>query len=102
MALLPLHAAGEHSLGSTENTMSHVVSSYIPTLKALQFARKKTWVPPTAKKSRFLVVAMHKTPGQDDLNVADEIDAIQQHMLAPLHQLKSLKVRRLQLFSTKS
>lgn len=80
MALLPLHAAGEHSLGSTENTMSHVVSSYTPALKALQVARKKTWVPPTAKNSRVLVVAVHKTPVHDDLNVADEIAAIQQHV----------------------
>lgn len=80
MALLPLHAAGEHSLGSTENTMSHVVSSYAPTLKALQFARKKTWVPPTAKTSRVLVVAMHKTQGHDDLNLSGEIAAIQQHV----------------------
>lgn len=80
MALLPLHAAGEHCLGSTENTMSHVVSSYTPTLKALQVARKKTWVPLTAKKYRVLVVAMPKTPGYDDLNVADEIAAIQQHV----------------------
>lgn len=79
MALLPLHAAGEHSSGSTENTMSHVVSSYAPTLKALQVARKKTWIPPAVKKSRILVVAMHKTPNRDDLNVADEIAAIQQH-----------------------
>lgn len=80
MALLPLHAAGEHSLGSTENTMAHVISSYAPTLKALQFARKKTWVPPMAKKSKVLVVVMHKTPGHDDLNVADEIAAIRQHI----------------------
>lgn len=35
MALLPLHAAEEHRLGSTDNTMSHVVSSYAPTLKNL-------------------------------------------------------------------
>ena len=36
MALVPLHAAGEHIMGSTENTLSHVTSSYAPTLKALQ------------------------------------------------------------------
>lgn len=80
MALLPLHAAGEHSLGSTENTMSHVVSSYAPTLKALRSARKKTWASPTVYKSRILVVAMHQTPEQDDLNLADEIASIQQHV----------------------
>ena len=31
-ALLPLHAAGNHGPGSTENTMSHIVSSYAPSL----------------------------------------------------------------------
>lgn len=60
--------------------MSHVVCSYSPTLKALHFDRKKTWLPPTAKKSRVLIVAMPKTPGHDDLNVVDEITAIQQHI----------------------
>ena len=80
MALLPLHAAGEHSLGSTENTMSHVVSSYAPTLKALQFTRKSPWISPTVNKNKILVIAMHHTPDQDDLNVADEIASIQQHI----------------------
>ena len=45
MALLPLHAAGEHGMGSTDNTLSHVVSSYAPTLKALQFSQSKAWTP---------------------------------------------------------
>lgn len=80
MALLPLHAAGEHSLGSIENTMSHVVSSYAPTVKALQSARKTSWIPLTVNQSRILVVAMQQTPDQDDLNVTDEIASIRQHV----------------------
>ena len=41
-ALLPLHAAGDHRLCSSENTVSHMVSSSAPSLKALQFSQKKT------------------------------------------------------------
>ncbi|MCJ1262084.1 hypothetical protein MMC22_001954 [Lobaria immixta] len=80
MALLPLHAAGEHRLGSTDNTMSHVVSSYAPTLKNLQFSRGKLWTPTNAENSRVLVVAMPETPGHWNLNVSDEIAAIQRHI----------------------
>lgn len=80
MALLPLHAAGDHQLGSTENTMSHIVSSYMPSLKALQFSRKKTWTPPVTKDSKILIIKMHKTLGYADLNVEEEVTAIQQHI----------------------
>jgi hypothetical protein len=41
MALLPLHAAGDHTRGSSENTISHAVSSFAPTLKTLQFSKNK-------------------------------------------------------------
>ena len=76
MALLPLHAAGDHQLGSTENTMSHIISSYAPSLKALEFSQKKTWTPPNTESTKILIIAMHKTVGHDDLNVEDEVAAI--------------------------
>ncbi|KAF2809316.1 uncharacterized protein BDZ99DRAFT_388947, partial [Mytilinidion resinicola] len=76
MALLPLHAAGNHSSGSTDNTMSYAVSSYATSLKMLQHSRMKSWRPLTADKSKILVVAMHKTPGMDHLELKDEISAI--------------------------
>ncbi|KAF8250274.1 hypothetical protein K440DRAFT_659708 [Wilcoxina mikolae CBS 423.85] len=37
----PFHAAGDHSRGSTRNTISRVISSYIPTIRALFYARQK-------------------------------------------------------------
>lgn len=80
MALLPLHAAGEHRLGSTDDTMSHVVSSYAPTFKNLQFSRGKLWTPMNAGYSKVLAVAMPETPGHWNLNVSDEIAAIQRHV----------------------
>ena len=45
LALAPLHAAGYHDEGSTDNTLSHVVSSYSSTLRILQYARAKAWKP---------------------------------------------------------
>ena len=80
MSLLPLHAAGDHQVDSTENTMSHVVSSYAPSLKALQFSQKKAWTPPKTEDTKILVVTMPKTLGHADLNVEDEVAAIRQHV----------------------
>jgi len=37
----PFHAAGDHSQGSTRNTLNQAISSYIPTIKALSYARQK-------------------------------------------------------------
>ena len=61
-------------------TLSHVVSSYAPTLKVLHFSQAKAWTLLTSDNSKVLVVTMHKTPGLDDLNVGDEIATIQQHV----------------------
>lgn len=41
LATAPFHAAGDHSLRSTRNTISNAISSYIPTGKALLCAREK-------------------------------------------------------------
>jgi len=55
-----LHAAGHHSKGSTENTQSHVISSYISSFKALRYARERA----TQKMSRkqMLLVTMKSNP----------------------------------------
>jgi tetratricopeptide (TPR) repeat protein len=77
MSLVPIHAAGEHTPGSTENTISHVVSSYAPTLKALQFVLSKASVPITDTTQKILIVSMPSTPGHQQLNVEEEILAIE-------------------------
>lgn len=56
----PFHAAGDHSRGSTRNTLSRAISSYIPTIKALSFARQKKLDLHT--DPRLLLVAMPTTP----------------------------------------
>lgn len=80
MALLLLHAAGVHRLSSTNNTLSHVVSSYAPTLNALQFSRGKLWTSMIVENNKILIVGMLKTPDHENLNVSDEITAIRRYV----------------------
>lgn len=79
VALLPFHAAGNHGPGSNENTLSHLSSSYIPTLKMLHHSRKLQRGHNLIDK--VLVVTMPTTPARpgthhDPLNVDIEVDAI--------------------------
>ena len=76
---LPFHAAGDHSRGSTENTATWFISSYIPTLKALSFARERSWKENTGDElPKFLVIAMPETPGKAPLDYTiDELSAVQ-------------------------
>lgn len=79
LGAMPFHAAGDHSPGSNKNTISRVVSSYIPTLKALAYARERapTATSPTDnerdKKKKLdsqhslLLVTMDTTPGEGQL-----------------------------------
>ncbi|MCX4769808.1 CHAT domain-containing protein [Streptomyces sp. NBC_01285] len=69
LGLLPLHAAGYHSeLSGTapggergRTVMDRVVSSYTPTIRALQHARRHR--APVPRVHRSLIVAMPTTPG---------------------------------------
>lgn len=83
IALVPLHAAGEHILGSTENTLSHVTSSYTPTLKALQHSRSKPkphftymdW----PSELEMVIISMPTTPeGYKTLRLTEEVAAVQE------------------------
>lgn len=60
LAMAPFHAAGDHSPGSTRNTMSQANSSYIPTIKALVYARQKRLQ--LSASSRLLLINMPTTP----------------------------------------
>ncbi|KAI5836759.1 CHAT domain-containing protein [Morchella snyderi] len=64
LARAPFHAAGRHSRRSTENTYSHVISSYIPTIKALSYARRRKLQLLSRPDSSLLVVTMPTTPPQ--------------------------------------
>ncbi|RFU25267.1 hypothetical protein B7463_g11074, partial [Scytalidium lignicola] len=59
---MPFHAAGKHSPGSTENTFSHVISSYATSIKALSQSRTRCSVH-VGSQLKALVATMPVTPG---------------------------------------
>ncbi|CUS11436.1 unnamed protein product, partial [Tuber aestivum] len=73
LSMAPFHAAGDHSRGSTRNTISRAISSYIPTIKALTYApepsRKEK--PLGRQNPRLLLIPMPKTPGEASLPGVD-------------------------------
>ena len=72
-AFLPLHAAGHHETRFDPRPLTvldRVVSSTVPTVRALQQARHATAPTPgpdPGREGRVLVVALPHTPGQPDL-----------------------------------
>lgn len=73
----PFHAAGHHTKGSSNYTMSRVVSSYIPTVKALSYTRQQSFNLVSKRDARLLLVTMPTTPLHASLSgVEKEVDAI--------------------------
>ncbi|MEJ8639831.1 CHAT domain-containing protein, partial [Streptomyces sp. MS2.AVA.5] len=68
LSLLPVHAAGYHSTTPDPEhraVLDRVVSSFTPTLSALQYARRRP--PSRSAADQTLIVAMPTTPGQQPL-----------------------------------
>jgi len=68
---LPFHAAG-HPGTSHRSTMDHVVSSYIPTIKALSYAREQPPLSTELKDNEVSIATMKTTPGSQDLALVEE------------------------------
>ncbi|MFB9445452.1 CHAT domain-containing protein [Dactylosporangium vinaceum] len=72
LAFLPLHAAGYHrdraGPAGRRTVLDLVISSYTPTVGALQQARDR---PVAARTARPLIVALAQTPGAGPLSSAD-------------------------------
>jgi hypothetical protein len=68
LVLAPMHAAGHHHRGSVANTMSCVISSYTPSLKALSYSRREKSFLKSAKPS-MLVVGVESIPGRPELDL---------------------------------
>ncbi|KAM4054571.1 CHAT domain-containing protein [Hirsutella rhossiliensis] len=79
LGLLPLHAAGSGWRTSRDNTMSHVVSSYVPTFRALAYVRAKRPRPLGDAGTELLVVSVPKTEGYKELDVKPEVDGVMQN-----------------------
>ncbi|KAL6693523.1 CHAT domain-containing protein [Trichoderma pleuroticola] len=78
MSVFPLHAVGEDWGGesSFESAASHVVSSYIPTIKALKYARDKNVSNLSEQDQSFLIASMPETEGMRPLRVSGEVAAV--------------------------
>ena len=81
MGLLPIHAAGTHLPGSTANLMSHAVTSYASSFKALTYSTQLTsqLTANDTDLQRIAIISMPTTPGGQHapLNILEEVEAIQ-------------------------
>jgi tetratricopeptide (TPR) repeat protein len=64
LGALPLHAAGYHRSAVGETVMDRVLSSYVPSVRALAYTRSRRSL---LSPRHALIVAMPTTPGQSDL-----------------------------------
>lgn len=72
LGMAPFHAAGDHSAGSTRNTISRAISSYVTTIKALSYARQKKFELLSTPEAGLLLVTMATTPGHGSLVFATQ------------------------------
>ncbi|GAB3003023.1 CHAT domain-containing protein [Saccharothrix stipae] len=86
LTLLPLHAAGYHDEGEDRAVLDRAISSYAPTLRALDQARASA--ARSSQAGDLLMVAMPTTPGQAPLPSVRR----EQDMLARLFGLESFTV----------
>ncbi|KAI9778854.1 MAG: hypothetical protein M1839_007817, partial [Geoglossum umbratile] len=65
----PFHSAGDISVGPTENASYRVISSYTPTLKALQYAQDCAGASTRPRRHlwRAVIITMPETPGASSL-----------------------------------
>lgn len=76
LSLFPIHAAGYHSVPSW-NTLDRVISSYTPTVRALDHARNQIQNRPQTSSQTALLVNMPTTPNRQSLTfAAKEVNAI--------------------------
>lgn len=87
LGMLPLHAAGYHRTPTGASVLDRVVSSYVPTVRAVAYARERSRnTPPTSA----LIVAMPTTPGLDDLSiVAAETATLERLLPSPTVLIES-------------
>ena len=80
MGLMPIHAAGYKWTTSKENTASHVVSSYIPTFRALSYAQERNYKWSVLDELKCSIVSMPETAGWTDLDLSTELPAVRKSL----------------------
>jgi len=92
MGAVPLHAAGNFR-GNGESTSKYVVSTYVPTLKSLAFARENALRNRRISGQKLLVVNAPKVQGMIPLKTEDEIQALKETAISfgqfPIKVLKN-------------
>ncbi|KAF5617319.1 TPR Domain containing protein [Fusarium tjaetaba] len=83
MGLMPLHAAGHHDDDSTNNAISHVMSSYTTTILSLRHSirvMENLTLSKPLSQSKMAIIGMTKTPGPwpDFDKVPDHLKAVRQ------------------------
>jgi CHAT domain-containing protein len=93
LSVFPIHAAGDHSPSCEMNVISRVISSYIPSIKALDHARRKaTKLVGATEMQKAVLIVMPTTPEWPELrDVVHEKTAV----LNVWGQQSSLKVSTL-------
>ncbi|KAF5233632.1 hypothetical protein FAUST_8068 [Fusarium austroamericanum] len=77
LSKFPIHAAGEHSHGSSNTVLDRVISSYQTSVQSIIRGRKRPFEAKSPEQA--LLVGMEATPGSSFLpNAAKEVDAVRQ------------------------
>jgi tetratricopeptide (TPR) repeat protein len=91
----PFHSAGDVSAGIAESTYSRAVSSYTPTIKALQYSQGRASTPtsisPKRDAWRALIVTMPTTPRAGSLKGTKKEKAEVTKALEPFVSVESLE-----------
>jgi len=74
LSLLPLHAAGRHGSDAGASVLDRVVSSYTPTIRALQYARQQATGP--GEQGGALIVGVTMVPGSPEADLPDATEEI--------------------------
>ena len=74
LSIMPIHAAGYHNVDPPRSTLDRVISSYIPTVKSLSYAREREWEErkDPVRQQKTMLIAMPQTPDKGELPFAEK------------------------------
>jgi hypothetical protein len=94
LSMLPIHAAGVHRHGATTNALDLVISSYVPTVKSLWYARR-TAKSLSAPPQKALLLSAMDAPGQPRLPGAEiEIKRLDKIIPSKINRIISMQPTR--------
>jgi tetratricopeptide (TPR) repeat protein len=105
LTVFPLHAAGHHSINTRQTVLDRVISSYTPTIKALDHARNQTRKLSQNMSDDFsqtvLLVSMPTTPNRRSLPFAEtEVSTIESLLPQSINRISLSRPLRSEVFET--